>query len=48
MAHNNHTEDLTGVVGVDSILKHYNATIVIKVTVGMLGWEDTTIKQWKK
>jgi hypothetical protein len=35
-ATSNHSEDLTGVVEVASILRDYNATTVIEVTIGML------------
>ena len=38
-ATSNHAEDLTGVVGVASIQRHYNVNTVIEVTVGMLRWE---------
>jgi hypothetical protein len=39
VASNNPAEDLIEVVGVASILGHYNATTAIKVTIGMLGCE---------
>ena len=40
----NPAEDLTGVIAVTSIQRHYNAVTVIVVTVGMLGVGETEQK----